>query len=279
MDLRRILGSTSRKYRRLNDLEANFEDEEEIELFDKVRDSLRKRTRNWRDRTYEELPNEEQEETNLEDIIEDEEINTGVDEAATQEISELTGLLSEVDGIGPSTLGAGAGATGVASGVAGVVSGIVNAVTGAVGGVSGVGTAVGVAVTAGVVDHVRRKGLVLPNSEYIGPGNDIPISAAKNPADQVARDHDLSYAELELCKLLPEDFRKAVEESDLEAIKRFYDVYNEDGSWNALIGHYGLRVKRFIEKLLGFPLYPRRKNNRKYNIRCFLFREENNIRC
>lgn len=101
----------------------------------------------------------------------------------------------------------------------------------------------------------NRRGYTLPGSDYVGPGNSIPIEAAKNPVDQIARDHDLKYQEIQ------EKYRKGqidkssfvaeVKEADREAATRFA----EESGIHAAIGKVGLDVKQTIEKLTGV-LYP-----------------------
>ncbi|GFQ78560.1 uncharacterized protein TNCT_596001 [Trichonephila clavata] len=55
-----------------------------------------------------------------------------------------------------------------------------------------IGTGLGIGIKK-IVDNISTHGAVLPGSEYIGPGNPMPISAAKDKADQIAKSHDDDY--------------------------------------------------------------------------------------
>lgn len=117
----------------------------------------------------------------------------------------------------------------------------------------GGGAAVLGGITAGVLRNAQEgKGYVLPNSEYIGPGNPIPIGVARSAADQVAKDHDAGYRDINS----KEDHATQVKNLDEVAIKDFDKVYEEEGDIRAKIGAVGLGIKRKVEDTLGFPLYP-----------------------
>lgn len=113
-----------------------------------------------------------------------------------------------------------------------------------------------------LIERTKEKGAVLPNSEYIGPGNPIPISAAKNKPDQIAKDHDVAYGKLiERMRQTPmteDEFAIELHKLDQTAIDEFEKEYKESGSWNAWIGAKGLKIKQKIEKHTG-PLYPKYK--------------------
>lgn len=116
----------------------------------------------------------------------------------------------------------------------------------------------GVALGAGaygiskLLERTEKKGAVLPYSDFIGPGNPIPIGAAKSPQDQVAKKHDLEYEEISHKRQKTDDFNKAVKEADIKAINEF-DAINH---WQAKIGATGLRIKQTVEGAIGHPLYP-----------------------
>lgn len=46
------------------------------------------------------------------------------------------------------------------------------------------------------IDAVRGKGLVLPGSRYIGPGNSLKAGKPRGSADVAARQHDIEYDRL-----------------------------------------------------------------------------------
>ena len=192
----------------------------------------------WTQETYQENPPMEEgfEEVELENLAPETEITEDIAETAIDigEIGETTGLL-EGAGLGAATLGGSATTSALGSGVGTAVG------TLALGG--------GAAVLGGTVGKVLEsgwsgKGYVLPGSEYIGPGNPIQIGPARNPADQVAREHDLGYQDL--LNKPPEDFHKAVQDLDNKAISDFDKVYEETGDVNAKIGSIGLGIKRKV---------------------------------
>lgn len=113
----------------------------------------------------------------------------------------------------------------------------------------------GVVLAAGakLVDTVQEHGLTLPGSEYIGPGNQVPISAAKSPQDQVAKEHDVAYGEKKSTKRKHEEH---IAESDETAIKKFKEIDH----WSAKVGAAGLTIKKKVEEYTGV-LYPQFEGN------------------
>ena len=131
------------------------------------------------------------------------------------------------------------------------------------------GTTAGAAVVAGVgigidklIHRTKEKGLVLPHSEYIGPGNPIPISAARNKPDQIAKDHDVGYTNLikeaRRGTLTEDEFKIKLHRLDSKAIQDFEDEVKASGSWNAWIGAKGLKLKQTFENMYR-PVYPKYK--------------------
>ena len=117
-------------------------------------------------------------------------------------------------------------------------------------------------ILAGVLGGIlhrrtEEKGLVLPDSEYIGPGNEIPISAAKDEAEQVAKDHDAGYRDL---SYTDKEFGQKVALLDRAAIDAFRRVNRKGIAWKARIGQIGLTIKRKVEEVLGEPIYPFKKS-------------------
>nr|QTZ83149.1 MAG: hypothetical protein 2 [Emberiza rustica ambidensovirus] len=105
-----------------------------------------------------------------------------------------------------------------------------------------------------IIDRVEEKGLTLPNSDFIGPGNPIPIGAAKNPSDQIAKEHDVAYQNAKHV----DDIKKA----DLEAIKAFNTEYSKSGDTYAKVGEIGLNIKSKIEEHIGVQ-YPSGLNRKR----------------
>lgn len=141
--------------------------------------------------------------------------------------------------------GSGAGLSGLQTGFAGAL------------GVAG-GGILGAALTQ-LKSRADEKGYVLPDSEYIGPGNPIPIGAAKNPTEQIARDHDLGYGEV-LQKAYGkkwtfDKFNREIRKLDDVAWGKFWERYGDEGDWKALVGYLGLRAKAAVEKHTGV-IYP-----------------------
>nr|QTE04089.1 MAG: putative structural protein [Tarsiger cyanurus ambidensovirus] len=99
-----------------------------------------------------------------------------------------------------------------------------------------------------LVDRAETKGYTLPESEYIGPGNPIPIGAAKNPSEQIAKEHDLAYTNAKT--------HSDVQSADREAYTKFRDEYHKSGDYYAKIGQLGLQAKAGIENIIGVQ-YPK----------------------
>ena len=145
------------------------------------------------------------------------------------------------------------GGAGSAIGTGGTVA------TGILGGsVAAIGT--GIAAKK-LYDRVSERGAVLPNSEFIGPGNPIHIGAAKNPSEQAAKEHDINYTNLinyaKSHELTAAEFSERVHQFDRTAIDEFEKDWKETGNWHAFAGKYGLKTKVAVEKAIGGALYPR----------------------
>lgn len=216
--------------------------------------NLRNRFMRWRQWTrrhpYQPILDEEaQREINADEweteINQDEYEN--INEDTTIEIAEDAPLLGNTTGIATG-IGVGIGGSSISAGTA----------------AAGIGLA-GAGVLAGGLYGIYKRGqegegYVLPNSEYIGPGNPVPVGAAKNSADQVAKDHDVEYGHISNNKKLTnQEFKQKVIDADNTAIEGFQKSYNEDGHLNAKIGEVGLRIKQNVEHILGAPLYPQSK--------------------
>jgi len=175
--------------------------------------------------------------------------DVAIDIPAEETVNELTPLIGE--GLaGTVTTGAAAAATATTDGI---IAGAAAATAGAAI-VGGIGYGI-----HKLTERTKEKGLVLPKSEYIGPGNPIPISAAKSKPDQIAKDHDVGYANLiQEAKEHPmtkDEFVNKLHTLDLTAIQQFEEEYKQSGSWQAYVGAKGLKIKHTIEKITG-PIYP-----------------------
>lgn len=206
----------------------------------------------WQTETYQENPPlaEGFEEVELEDFA-PEAPAEGVAETSIDLGLDTTPLL-EGTAVGTATLGAGevAATTSTAATAAGTI-------------LLGGGAAIVGGIATKIFDNGRSgKGYVLPNSEYIGPGNPIPIGAARNSADQAAKVHDAGYRDIDP----NQDHHAQVKKLDEEAIQAFDESFEKDGHINAKIGSIGLGVKRKVEDTLGFPLYPPKPKSKLFLI-------------
>ncbi|UUA80618.1 putative VP1 [Haiju virus] len=105
-------------------------------------------------------------------------------------------------------------------------------------------------------DQSPRRGLVLPGTKYVGPGNDIHIDAPQHEADAVAKEHDVAYQLLidegKTGKLTEEQFKQKLFKIDKEAI----DKFAQDKSWQSFVGNYGLKFKTYLEQTINKAIYP-----------------------
>lgn len=207
---------------------------------------LRNRWKHWHNRDTPIQPNQPtQAETSLNESVPEERIQVEpFDEII--DIPETTGLLSGT--------AAAAGTTGLLGGAGSALGTGGTVATGILG-----GTLAGIAGKA-IYDRVSDRGAVLPNSEFIGPGNPIHIGAAKNPAEQAAKEHDINYKNLiEFAKqheVSAADFSERVHQFDRTAIDQFEKDWTETGNWHAFAGKYGLKTKLAVEQALGGAIYP-----------------------
>lgn len=126
-------------------------------------------------------------------------------------------------------------------------------------------TAVGIlgAGAKSLFDRTKEKGAVLPGSEYIGPFNPVPISAAKDAGEQAAKTHDVNYGNLikfaQENYISQKDFTERVHEFDQQAIDEFESDWQSTGNWRSFVGKHGLKLKQLAEQLRGQSIYPSRK--------------------
>lgn len=165
-----------------------------------------------------------------------------------------------------SSAGVGTGGA-ISSGIAGTAAGAAGGagLTGtqvafATTAVAGAGIATGLGIVSTKDKNKPKQGYVLPNSDYIGPGNDIHIAPARNKADQIAKDHDIGYDNLikyaQSNYISEEEFREKVNNLDKTAIDEFSKDYEESGNWQSFVGKYGLKIKTNIEKFINKQIYP-----------------------
>lgn len=196
-------------------------------------------------------------ENSLAELVPDEELpefSVDIPEESTpllepdEETDEFQGFDIPTDDLGRPVDGASSGSVG---GSKAAIDGAVLTV-----GSIAVGAGIGAAAAAatGLVSRTRQKGLVLPDSEYIGPGNPIPIGAAKNPTEQVARDHDLAYKEI---SSKPFSSRAEHHEAVFEADKKAIQDFEKQGTFYGKIGALGLKTKVAVESSFGvfYPPY------------------------
>lgn len=147
------------------------------------------------------------------------------------EVSDTVPLLSTGSSVEAGSIGLG---TAIAGGATGAV----------VGGIVG-----------GIINRVQEKGYVLPDSDYIGPGNTIKIDAPKTEGDAIAKEHDIAYEDAQKAASF-EIFKKHIENADYYAIRSFKEAYSKSGRWQDLVGHFGLRAKSWLDSFLKQPIYP-----------------------
>lgn len=189
-------------------------------------------------------------ETNFEEYYPSE---TGNDLNSLSNINDRTPLLE------PSS-----GSSSGGSGVSGISSALPVGNTGLA--VTGVALATGIGVgVKELIDRTKKKGYVLPNSEFIGPGNPMPIGAARDKADQIAKSHDSAYEQVykEVNSDLTEGeqaiyFANLIKKADNVAIQEFLNHYHSEGDFRSLIGAGGLYLKQNLENVFGH-IYPKCK--------------------
>ncbi|GFR07578.1 uncharacterized protein TNCT_481971 [Trichonephila clavata] len=131
-----------------------------------------------------------------------------------------------------------------------------------------IGTGLGIGIKK-VVDSVKKHGAVLPGSEYIGPGNPMPIGAAKDTADQIAKSHDDDYDKASKWRPksnipkftdqeIHDHFEKLIQTADAKAIKPFYENFKNELDMRSLMAAGGLKTKQILENVFGV-VYPKRK--------------------
>lgn len=229
--------------------------------FPSVSEGLRHRWQNWRNRPnfnrgYERIPDSELNEINS---VQETSFNQPEPETRIQ-LEPFDEVIDIPEGIGETTgLLSGAGTlAGTASGTAGIGTSLGTTAVGTTAVLGGTALAVG---GKALYDRISEKGAVLPNSEFIGPGNPIHIGAAKNSAEQAAKDHDVNYTNLiEYAKqheISQKDFTERVHQFDQSAIDEFERDWKETGNWHSFVGKYGLKAKQAVEKLYGEAIYPR----------------------
>nr|UCS96330.1 MAG: VP1 [Parvoviridae sp.] len=136
-------------------------------------------------------------------------------------------------GINPAAVGVAGAVTGLAAG--GIISGITK---------------------------LKKEGITLPGTDYVGPGNPINIDAPRHNLDAIAKEHDVEYDRLlryaQLTDLSPGQFKDLVSKADSKAIEAFHKDFEQSGDWRSFIAKHGLRIKQRLEDHIGsiYPQHP-----------------------
>jgi len=99
-------------------------------------------------------------------------------------------------------------------------------------------------LTKMAVNAVRGKGLVLPGSKYIGPGNSLNRGKAKSKADEAARRHDIDYDNYLKAGVSKKKLYTGFSDADQRLMKRS-DVTTPDG----LATYTGMLAKKGLHKI------------------------------
>jgi len=94
------------------------------------------------------------------------------------------------------------------------------------------------------INAARGKGLVLPGSRYIGPGNSLNAGKPLSSADYAARQHDRDYDKLLKRGVKPAKLYAGFSQADERLMKRS-DVTTPDG----LATYTGMLAKKGLYKL------------------------------
>lgn len=95
-----------------------------------------------------------------------------------------------------------------------------------------------------IVSNRRKRELLWPGHNYMGPGNALENGSPVNVADQIAKQHDYAYAHAWNAK--------DIKQADADARAQFSEHLREP---SALVGYVGLSVKSVAEYVFG-SLYP-----------------------
>jgi len=113
-----------------------------------------------------------------------------------------------------------------------------------------------------VKNAIQGKGVVLPGSKYIGPGNAMNLGAPNSSGDAAAFSHDNDYDNLLKAGVKPKKLYLGYSEADQRAKKRA-DVTTPDGlavflGMSAKQGLYkaGLTGKKIMDKDWGVKAHP-----------------------
>lgn len=99
-------------------------------------------------------------------------------------------------------------------------------------------------ITKMSINAARGKGLVLPGSRYIGPGNSLNAGTPLSSADYAARQHDRDYDKLLKRGVKPSKLYAGFSQADERLMKRS-DVTTPDG----LATYGGMLAKKGLYKL------------------------------
>lgn len=99
-------------------------------------------------------------------------------------------------------------------------------------------------LTKTVVNAARGKGVVLPGTKYIGPGNRLDAGKPTSSADAAARRHDYAYDDYLAAGVKPSKLYMGFSDADQRLIKQS-DVTTPDG----LATYSGMKLKQAAYKL------------------------------
>lgn len=104
--------------------------------------------------------------------------------------------------------------------------------------------------------------VLLPGFSYLGPGNPIANGHPVNCVDEVAKEHDIKYDEIQKSFKLHKNKYQAFREiqlADEVFVERIRGLNTKTWSetWGKFVGYIVISGKIFIEKCLNFTLYPR----------------------
>lgn len=99
-------------------------------------------------------------------------------------------------------------------------------------------------MTKMTVNAARGKGLVLPGSRYIGPGNSLDSGTPTSSADRAAKLHDIDYNNLLKSGVKPSKLYAGFSKADQRLMNRS-DITTPDG----LATYSGMLAKKGLYKL------------------------------
>jgi hypothetical protein len=97
-------------------------------------------------------------------------------------------------------------------------------------------------------ESMRAKGLVLPGSKYVGPGNELDKGVPTSEGDMVALRHDLRYDDYAK-RGLGKQMYTSYSDADARAIQESMDILHRKPDANALVVAAGMGMKKLAHKM------------------------------